>query len=186
MQVKLYLIYNVIKRTYGSNCSLLFTDTDSLCYEFRGHLDMYAELYKQRKYFDFSNYSKTHENYSSENRRKTGLFKDETAGIPIKSFIGLKSKMYSFTVGDKEKRTAKGIVKSTIINDLRHNMYEECLAQCTSMKHSMTMIKQIDYKLHIVTVTKKTLSGYDDKRYITSDGVTTLPYFHHRIHESRD
>ena len=38
--------------------------------------------------------------------------KDETAGKPIKEFVGLRSKMYSLLVDGKEKKTAKGIKKS--------------------------------------------------------------------------
>ena len=33
--------------------------------------------------------------------------KDETAGKPIKEFVGLRSKMYSLTVEGKEKKTQK-------------------------------------------------------------------------------
>ena len=42
-------------------------------------------------------------------------FKDESAGIPITEFVGLRSKMYSY-VKDNEQtaRTAKGIKKQVI------------------------------------------------------------------------
>ena len=40
--------------------------------------------------------------------------KDETAGKPIKEFVGLRFKMYSLLVDGKEKKTAKGIKKSVI------------------------------------------------------------------------
>ena len=46
-----------------------------------------------------------------------GKMKDETAGKPIKEFVGLRSKMYSLLVDGKEKKTEKGIKKSAIRRD---------------------------------------------------------------------
>ena len=41
-----------------------------------------------------------------------GKFKDEAAGIPITEFVGLRSKMYSYTKdNDKNEKTTKGIKK---------------------------------------------------------------------------
>ena len=66
---------------------VLFTDTDSLCYEVP-HADVYQGL-KDCHWMDFSNYPKNHLNYSNEKYLKPGFFKDETASIPIKEFIGI-------------------------------------------------------------------------------------------------
>ena len=39
-------------------------------------------------------------------------FKDDTAGVPVVEFVGLRSKMYSYiTDNDKNVRAAKGIKK---------------------------------------------------------------------------
>ena len=44
-----------------------------------------------------------------------GKFKDEAAGMPIKEFIGLRSKMYSYVKeNNKNEKTAKGIRKYVI------------------------------------------------------------------------
>ena len=55
-------------------------------------------------------------------------FKDEACGIPITEFIGLKSKMFSY-VKDNEKggRTAKGIKKNVIKNNINHEDYKNTL-----------------------------------------------------------
>ena len=111
--------YDHIKNLYGSNATLLFTDADSLCYEIKTR-DIYKGMLKYRELFDFSNYSKTHYLHSTENSRKSGTFKDETGGSPIKEFVELRSKLYSFCYGDSEKKTAKGICRGTIKHDLRH------------------------------------------------------------------
>ena len=40
------------------DCSLLFTDTDSLVYEIKSVDDIYGKIYEDKNLFDFSNYSK--------------------------------------------------------------------------------------------------------------------------------
>ncbi|CAH2109055.1 unnamed protein product [Euphydryas editha] len=44
-----------------------------------------------------------------ENR---GYFKDENNGDILEKFVGLRSKMYAFTVGEKFVAKAKGVKKS--------------------------------------------------------------------------
>ena len=59
------------------------------------------------------------------------------SGMPIKEFVGLRPKMYSFVYDDdnaeKEKKTAKGIKKCAIKNQLRHEHYKECLFEIISL-----------------------------------------------------
>ena len=55
------------------------------------------------------------------------VFKDEAASIPIVEFVGLKSKMYSYIKNDKKgRKSAIGINKNVINNDLKHEDYETC------------------------------------------------------------
>ena len=86
--------YDYILPTYGTNAKLLFTDTDSLCYELCTE-DAYADMHKQLWRFDTSDYLKTHNNYSSVNCKVIGKFKDECNGAAPLEFVGLRSKMYS-------------------------------------------------------------------------------------------
>ena len=100
---------------YGhENAKLLFTDTDSLMYEIKAE-DVYNDLYKKKDLFGNSDYSIDSPFYFKENKKVIGKMKDEAAGIPIVEFIGLKSKMYSYTK-DNEKggKTAKGVKKNVI------------------------------------------------------------------------
>ena len=64
--------------------------------------------------------------------------KDETHGIPIQEFVGLRPKMYSITYTEEnkevEKKTAMGIKKSTRRN-IRHESYRECLWEKTNHSH---------------------------------------------------
>ena len=50
--------YDYIKVRYGNNAKLLFTDTDSLCYELRTK-DAYADMRRDADLFDTSDYPKT-------------------------------------------------------------------------------------------------------------------------------
>ena len=59
--------------------------------------------------------------------------KDETHGIPIQEFVGLRPKMYSITYTEEnkevEKKTAMGIKKSVTRRNIRHESYRECLLE---------------------------------------------------------
>ncbi|CAL1293464.1 unnamed protein product [Larinioides sclopetarius] len=103
--------YNIILKKYGDRAKLLFTDTDSLCYELITD-DLNKDFEEMKQYFDFSDYPHDHPLYSVENKKKIGFFKDELNGQPCFEFVGLRSKMYSILSGKGEKQTAKGISKT--------------------------------------------------------------------------
>ena len=46
--------------------------------------------------FDFSNYPKDSKYQNGANNLVVSKMKDETSSVPIKGFVGLKSKMYTF------------------------------------------------------------------------------------------
>jgi len=51
--------YNCIKKRYGQNVQLLFTDTDSLCYSINTE-DVYQDMMKDKHLFDTSEYDPEH------------------------------------------------------------------------------------------------------------------------------
>ena len=105
--------------------------------------------------------------------------KDETASVPIKEFIGLRSKMYSISYGGGiEKKTAKGIKKSTIRQSLRHAMYKDALFQEMVTQATMRVIRSLNHQLYSMVCNKKALSPYDDKRYVLNDKFTTRAHGH--------
>ena len=59
--------------------------------------------------FDFSNYSADSKNYDDSNKLIVAKKKDETVGITIKEFVGLKQKMYSFMVNDSSVHKKKRV-----------------------------------------------------------------------------
>ena len=84
--------YNYFAKKF--DCSLLFTDTDSLVYEIKGNDNVYDEVFRDRQLFDFSGYDKLGY-YDCANKKVIGKIKDEMSGKIIAEFVGLRSKMYS-------------------------------------------------------------------------------------------
>ncbi|KAK3083783.1 hypothetical protein FSP39_003181 [Pinctada imbricata] len=172
--------YDFVKSKYGNKASLLFTDTDSLCYEIETH-DFYKDMSEHISLFDTSNFEKEHYLYSKANCKVLGKMKDECGGRPIQTFVGLRPKMYSLQYDGLEKKTAKGVKKAVIDKHLKHTSYEQALFGHCSLTHSMNMIRSYNHQLYSVSINKTTLSPYDDKRYVLDTGIDTLAHGHFRI-----
>jgi len=119
------------------------------------------------------------------NKKVLGKMKDETHGLAIAEFVGLRPKMYSLKYEedgkDVEKKTAKGIAKNVTKRDIRHAHYKDCLFKKKRTINKMKQIRSENHELYTISINKIGLSPYDDKRYILDDGVTTLAYGHHSI-----
>src|SRR5882757_6329598 len=171
--------YSFIKNQYGSNAQLLFTDTDSLCYEIKTE-DFYQDMYNNKKLFDLSDMPGKFNDIT--NKKVLGKFKDESMGLPIKEFIGLRSKMYSIQTDDNiEKKTAKGINRYIIKKDLKQKIYKNILDTSGRMYSNMKVIRSQKHRMYTMNINKVSLSAYDDKRYLLNDGTTSLAYGHYRI-----
>ena len=85
--------YDLVKNKYGNNSRLLFTDTDSLVCEIKTE-DVSENFSNDKKMFDFSNYSAESKYYNDSIKLIVFKMKDETGGVAIKEFLGLKPKMY--------------------------------------------------------------------------------------------
>jgi len=106
--------YDFIKNNYGDKAQLLFTDTDSLCYEIETD-DLWADWKPHMDLFDFSDNAKDHMLYSDANKKVIGKFKEEYKCEPIEEFVGLRPKMYSVKLNaGYEAKKAKGVKKSVI------------------------------------------------------------------------
>ena len=171
--------YNFILELFGDNAELCFTDTDSLLYILFA-ASIFIIMLKYLHLFDTSNYPKDHFLYSEENKKKVGLFKDESGGKPIYQFVGLRPKLYSILLEDDNKKAAKGVKKVVIRKHLRHEQYVNSLFKGKSYSHSMKSIRSFKHDLFTVKSKKVSLCPLDDKRYILSDGVHSLAYGHWR------
>ena len=173
--------YNNIKNKYGKKAKLLFTDTDSLTYEIEAK-DVYKDFFKDKEKFDNSDYPKYSPYFYKENKKVIGKFKDEAAGIPIIEFVGLRSKMYSYIKeNQKGGKTAKGIKKNVIKNNITHNDYKETLFNNEQIYHKIKTIRSENHQLGSYELNKVSLSCFDDKRYIHEDGIKSYAYGHKNI-----
>ena len=176
--------YNFINKKYGDRAILLFTDTDSLCYLILTD-DVYQDLFNHRDMFDNSDYCKSSKFYFDENKKVIGKFKDEAAGNPITSFVGHKSKMYSYEVelpgGEiKNNKACKGISKNVVKRDIDHKDYLSVLQNNTIVKHKMKTFRSDHHVVSSYEINKTSLSCFDDKRYILDDGITSYAYGHYK------
>ena len=170
--------YNYIKNKYGDKARLMFTDTDSLTYEI-GVDDVYQDFWKDKHLFDNSDYPKDSPFFDNTNKKVIGKFKDEAAGLPIVEFVGLRSKMYSLMKDNEQgSRTAKGIKKNVIKQQLQHDNYKDVLFNKKQLRHEMRVIKSEKHRIGSYVVDKISLSCFDDKRYIHENGVTSYAYGH--------
>ena len=84
---------------------MLYTDTNSFFLHFFVE-DLAKEIYARPHLRDAYDFSEIYPGHLSNLGRagaglhagKVGYFKDETKGYPIVEFVGLRAKMYSFTV----------------------------------------------------------------------------------------
>ena len=100
-----YTFYALLKDSFGDKVRMLYTDTDSFFLQFFVD-DLAKEINSRpllRDAFDFSEIEPTHLSQLrgikiDVHGGEVGYFKDETKGDPIVEFVGLRPKMYSFTV----------------------------------------------------------------------------------------
>ena len=127
--------------------------------------------------FDLSNYPESSKDFCSDNKKVVGKMKDEYGRLLILKIIGLQSKMYSILEeNDNEMYTNKG-----------HNAFFEFqefydkLFQKKIFRHTVKGIKSKNYNLRTYESNKKSLSFFDDKRYILKYRISTLAYGHKDI-----
>ena len=66
--------------------------------------------------------------------------KDETAGVSIKKFVGLKQTMYSVLLDDSsEHKETKGVNRN-YVEKKTHNKYKDYLLNQKFLRHSMNRI----------------------------------------------
>ena len=172
--------YNYIKKKYNDRAKLLFTDTDSLTYEIEAE-DVYNDFWTDKDMFDNSDYPEDSPYFDKTNKKVIGKFKDEAAGVPICEFIGLRSKMYSYIKDNQTGgKTAKGIKKNVIKNDIKHLDYKRVLLNEEQLHHKMKTIRSQRHQLGSYEINKVSLSCFDDKRHIHENGISSYAYGHYK------
>ena len=156
-------------------------DTDSLVYVIKTE-DFYkdiAEDFETR--FDTSGYEPNRPLPTEKNKKVIGLMKDELGGKIMKEFIGLRSKMYSYKIGEKdEPKKCKGIKKCVVKKTISFEDYKRCLFEGRVIHRSQMMFRLRKHKVKTVEVNKLALSREDDKR-ISTDGIASLAMGHYKV-----
>lgn len=102
--------YQYIEPKYAERAQLLFTHTDSLCYQVHPE-DFYHDIKPDLDLFGITDYPHTTPSTAQWTRKFIGKFKDETAGHPIREFVGLRPKMYGYVL----KKNGKEVEKETAV-----------------------------------------------------------------------
>lgn len=175
--------YNTMKSKYGENIKLLFTDTDSLCYEIKTN-DIYSDMNANKNLYDFSEYPRDHPLFDATNKKVIGKFKCETNGLPIQEFCGLRSKMYAFKVNNKESKKCKGVKKSTVKREIHFDDYYRSLMgevkEDIQQIATFNCIRSVNHQIYSLQVSKIGINSTDDKRYLVNHK-NTLAHGHYKI-----
>ena len=154
--------YDYVKKNYGPKSNLLFTDTDSPCYELETQ-DFYKDISGDvERLFDTSNYPKDHLSKipTGKNKKFIGMFKDEAGGKIIQGFVGLRAKLYVYKMLDrKEEKKCKGIRMPVIKKDISFEDYKECLFSGCEQMRKMNIIRSQRHTLYTEEVNKVAMSA---------------------------
>jgi hypothetical protein len=174
----------MLKKYDPTQITLNYMDTDSFIYHIKTD-NFYYDMKEDLSWFDTSNYAQDNiYDIPLVNKKVLGLMKDENAGVIMTKFIGLRSKMYAFTLDDDSYiLKAKGIKKSAL-DQLNIADYENVLENDIEIHCKMVVFKTKLHKLYTQLINKIGLSGRDDKRFLLNDGsFKTLALGHYRILE---
>ena len=131
--------------------------------------DVYKDFSNDKEMFDFSNYSAKSKYYDNSNKLVVCKKKDETTGVTIKKFVGLKPKMYSYLVNDNnEHKKAKGVTRN-VVATISHNEYKGVLLNKKCLRHSLNIIQSKDHRIGNYEINRISLSCFEDKIYIQNN-----------------
>jgi hypothetical protein len=179
--------YDVIEPHFGSNCTVLMTDTDSLLLEIKGED---PEIFEKENMhlFDTSDYPPSHPCFSLTNKKKMGCFADDLAARKIIEYVGLKPKLYSLRLagdpegrGEGQKLAAKGVKYGYAKKHLNHDLFLECLKTEEISRAKFFMITSKNHQLRTNEIEKIALNPLDEKRYMLKDNYMTLAFGHEAI-----
>ena len=179
--------YNYLIPEFGlENVHLLFTDTDSLCYELETkdeeeRIKHYKNLIN-KGVLDTSTYSEENPLYSKENNI-IGIMKCEEGDNALTEFAGLRAKMYAIKMIKngllEEERKCKGVKKSVVKKDLNFDKYKNLIfneqSKVLSYNCKITNIRSYNQQIYDQELEKCALSCDDTKRYII-DNINTHAY----------
>ena len=151
--------YNYITKVF-KNPKLNFIETDSIYFNHTGKITTDLD----KKYIG----------------KQAGKFKVEHKDI--EELVTLRSKMYSYKIGDQEVKKAKGVKKTYIDNNVKFEDYKYILESTEDIikSASYNLIQKESSGVYINRVSKKLFSkenGMVDDKVLFVDKYTSLPLF---------
>ena len=126
---------------------------------------MFDDFSSNKEMFDFSNCSTKPKEYDNLNKLVIRKMKYESAGVAIKEFLGLKTKIDSFLVEDNnEYRKAKGVNRN-VVATIRPNEYKDVLLNNKCIRNSMNRIQSKHHRKGTYEMNKVSLSCFENNRY---------------------
>ncbi len=101
-------VYEYLKPKWGDNVEVIQTDTDVLMLHIKT-VDFYEDIKDDiDEWFDTSNFSKENKfKITPKNKMKLGCFKIETGENIVTVLIGLRAKMYCYTIEHQDRTELK-------------------------------------------------------------------------------
>lgn len=176
--------YNFLKKQYGENVEMMYTDTDSFILNIKTEC-FYDDMKKNIHRYDTSDYPEINRfNMLRKNKKMPGLFKDELNGTIMTEFVGLRSKMYAVNCEDGVKmKKAKGVKKCVLKKTITFNDYIDCIKNKSIHVRSQNTFRSKKHCMFSVRQEKIALSWQDNKRHIAENNIDTLPWGHSSIVE---
>ena len=175
--------YDYMKRKYNeSDLKLLYMVTDSLIYDIKTedfHKKDIAEDVETR--FNTSGYEPNRPLPIGKNKKVIGLMKDELGGKIMKELIGLRPKMYSYKIGEKEEpKKYKGVKKCVVKKTISFEDYKRCSFEGRVIHRSQLFFRFSKHKIKTLELNKLALSREDDKR-ISINEIDSLAMGHYKV-----
>ena len=152
-------------------------DTDSFVVNIKTK-DFYKDITENvKERFDTSNYIYDRPLPIGVNKKVIRLMKDELGGDVITEFVAQRPKAYLYITNDFiEMKKAKGTKKCVVNKMLRFEDHKKCLFSNRKALKSQQRFKSENHEVYTENINKIALSCDDDKRIVTSDGITSYPY----------
>ena len=121
-----------------------------------------------------ANYPKDSKFFDETNKKVIGRIKDEFEGKIVAEIFGLKSEVFSIKkIDGKECKTAKWVSVATEFNKFKDVLFNKKI-----MRDKMRRIETKQIKIGTYGIKTKCLSVFNDKIYVSDDGIHTQAYFH--------
>ena len=113
---------------------------------------------------------------NTEDKKLLEKIKEKFTGTEITECECRGAKKLAIKADEKNIRKAKGVKKSVIKKQIKHEQYKTTLFGTQQMWHGMNILRSEGHEIYGMNINKISLSPFDSKRWIADDGVNTKAY----------